>query len=159
MGGTATGTVLLPPDYHHYHSPVGGTVVEAKAVDSTGGVYFGMDGQFFIYGNNGNIGGYMSNYGVFGVYHRGYYIIKTEDFGYVAMIAIGLDDISSINFEDKFNPEIVAKKPVTVTKGEKLGHFAYGGSTVILFFEPGVFQGIKLKQGVQTGVLIPKPKL
>lgn len=153
IGGTAAGTVLLPPDYHHYHSPVEGKVVEAKAVDSEGGVYFGMDGQFFTYSNNGNVGGYMSDYGVFGVYHRGYYIIKTKQLGYVAMIAVGLDDISSINFVDKFKPEVVAQGSVDVEKGEKLGHFAYGGSTVILLFEPGVYQGTKLKQGVQAAVL------
>ncbi len=156
IGGTATGTVLLPPDYHHYHSPVEGQVVETKAVDSEGGVYFGMDGQFFTYKNNSNVGGYMSDYGVFSVYHRGYYIIKTDDFGYIAMIAVGLDDISSINFEKKYNPEVVAKQHVIVKKGERVGHFAYGGSTVILLFEPGVLDGLKLKQGAQIGVLNAK---
>ncbi|NOQ27171.1 MAG: hypothetical protein GQ564_17560 [Bacteroidales bacterium] len=156
IGGTATGTVLLPADYHHYHSPAEGKVVEAKAVDSEGGVYFGMDGQFFTYKNNSNVGGYMSDYGVFSVYHRGYYIIKTENFGYIAMIAVGLDDISSINFEGKFKPEIVAKQAVNVKKGERIGHFAYGGSTVILLFEAGVLDGLKLKQGAQIGVLNTK---
>ena len=156
IGGTATGTVLLPPDYHHYHSPAEGQIVEANAVDSEGGVYFGMDGQFFTYKNNSNVGGYMSDYGVFSVYHRGYYIIKTEKFGYIAMIAVGLDDISSINFEEKFKPEVVTKQHVNVKKGERIGHFAYGGSTVILLFESGVLDGLKLKQGAQIGVLNAK---
>jgi len=154
-GGTATATVLLPDDYHHYHSPVSGSVIETKAVDSEGGVYFGMNGEFFTFSNNGNIGGYKSKYGVFGVYHRGYYIIKTDNYGYVAMIPIGLDDISSVNFEPKFNPS-KAKLPVVVKKGEKVGHFAYGGSTVILLFEPGILNGLKLKQGRQMGILNAK---
>lgn len=158
-GGTATGTVLLPPDYHHYHSPITGTVVEAKALAADGGVYFGMDGEFFTYSNNGNVGGYKSQYGVFGVYHRGYYIIETEDYGYVAMIAVGLDDISSINFERKFSPDALAKTltGVPVDKGEKVGHFAYGGSTVILLFEPDVLGAVKLMEGAQLGIINKKP--
>lgn len=157
LGGTATGTVLLPYNYHHYHSPVAGTVVEAKNLDSIGGVYFGMDGQFFTYLNNGNVGGYLSDYGVFGIYHRGYYIIKTDKYGYIGMIPVGLDDISSINFEAKFSPSEVAKKgAVPVKKGEKLGHFAYGGSTVILLFEPGVLSGISLNQGAQLSIINAK---
>jgi len=154
-GGTATATVLLPADYHHYHSPVSGQVVETKTVDAEGGVYFGMDGQFFTFSNNGNIGGFKSQYGIFGVYHRGYYIIKTEKYGYVAMIPIGLDDISSVNFEPQLDPR-TASFPVNVKKGDRVGHFAYGGSTVILLFEPGVLDAIKLKQGSQMGVLNTK---
>lgn len=154
IGGTATSTVLLPDNYHHYHSPVKGTVVETKDVNAEDGVYFGMDGQFFTYLNNGNVGGYMSDYGVFGIYHRGYYIIETEHFGYIAMIPVGLDDISSINFEKKFSPDVVAAKgAVSVNKGERVGHFAYGGSTVILLFEPGVLQAVKLKQGAQMSII------
>ncbi len=150
LGGTAACSVLLPPDYHHFHSPVNGKVVEAKVVDSKG-IYFGMDGEFFTYANNGNMGGYNSKYGIFGLYHRGYYIIKTEDFGYVGMIAVGLDDISSVNFEEKFKGNKPSKHPVPVKKGEKIGHFAYGGSTVILLFQPGVFFGLKANQGNQIG--------
>ncbi|MDQ1352066.1 MAG: phosphatidylserine decarboxylase, partial [Acidobacteriota bacterium] len=85
LGGTAVSTVLLPPDYHHYHSPVDGYMVESKEVDVNTGIYFGMDGGFYTYSNNGNIGGYQAKYGIFGQYHRGYYIIKTENFGYIAM--------------------------------------------------------------------------
>ncbi len=150
LGGTATSSVLLPPDYHHYHAPVSGEVVESKIVDPNG-IYFGMDGGFFAYSNNGNIGGYMSKYGIFGLYHRGYTIIKTKHFGYVAMIAVGLDDISSVVFEDKFNDIKPTASPVPVKKGEQMGHFAYGGSTVMLLFQPGVFYGLKAKQGNQIG--------
>jgi len=154
-GGTATATVLMPDDYHHYHSPVDGMVVETKNVDSDG-IYLGMDGKFDDFNNNGNIGGYKSKFGVFGLYHRGYYIIKTKHYGYVAMIPIGLDDISSINFEKKFDSIDSSKKPIKVKKGEKVGHFAYGGSTVLLIFEAGVFNGIKLNQGTQLGVIKSK---
>lgn len=151
LGGTAAAIVLLPPDYHHYHSPVTGEVVESKEVD-VNGIYFGMDGGFFSYANNGNVGGYKAKYGIFGLYHRSYYIIKTTYFGYVGMISVGLDDISSVNFEKKFK-NIKPPSSVPVKKGERLGHFAYGGSTVILLFEPGVFMGVRTRQGSEIGVI------
>lgn len=151
LGGTACSTVLLPPDYHHYHSPVAGHVVESKEVDVQG-IYFGMDGNFFTYSNNGNIGGYKSKYGIFGLYHRGYYIYKTKHHGYVGMVSVGLDDISSVVFVDKFK-NVKPSNPEKVKKGELVGHFAYGGSTVILLFQPGVFMGIKTKQGAQIGAI------
>lgn len=159
IGGTAADSVLLPPDYHRYHSPASGKVVESREVDSCSGVYFGMDGGFYTFANNGNIGGYKSKYGIFGLYHRGYYIIETENFGYIAMVPIGLDDISSVNFVDKFR-NVGSKKnpgPVDVKKGEEVGHFAYGGSTIILLFQPGVFFAVKTQQGRQIGVLNKAP--
>ena len=149
-GGTAVSCVLLPTVYHHYHAPVGGTVIESGAVDGTS---FGMNGEFYTFINNGNIGGYKSRFGVFGIYHRGYYIIKTEKYGLVAMICVGLDDVNSVNFDPGFQgiPEDNPLK--TVTKGQRLGHFAYGGSLVILLFEQGVFTGLKVNQGQQIGIL------
>jgi phosphatidylserine decarboxylase len=152
LGGTAVDTVLLPPDYHRYHSPAAGHVVESKEVDADDGFYFGMDGEFFTFSNNGNIGGYKSKYGIFGRYHRGYYIIKTDHFGYIAMIPIGLDDISSVNFVEKFR-NVTCAKPEPVKKGEEVGYFAYGGSTIILLFQPGVLFGLKTEQGNQIGVM------
>jgi phosphatidylserine decarboxylase len=155
LGGTAVDSVLLPPDYHRYHSPVTGHVVESKEVDANDGFYFGMDGEFFTFSNNGNIGGYKSKYGYFGRYHRGYYIFKTDHYGYIAMVPVGLDDISSVNFAHQFknvgspsNPG-----PVPVKKGDEVGYFAYGGSTIIMLFQPGVLFGLKVKQGNQIGVM------
>ena len=152
-GGTAISCVLMPNVYHRYHSPVTGEVVESKDVN---GAYFGMGGNFYSYINNGNVGGYLSNYGIFGIYHRGYYIIKTKKYGNVAMIPIGLDDVSSVNFVEKYADIPSARSAQKVTKGDELGHFAYGGSTVVLLFEPGVIQNLSVNQGMQIGKLAPK---
>lgn len=72
------------------------------------------------------------------------------------MIPIGLDDISSVNFVPQFANITNSKKPVPVKKGEEVGHFAYGGSTIILLFEPGVLQNVSVNQGMQIGQLAPK---
>lgn len=151
-GGTAMSFVLMPNVYHRYHSPVAGTVIESKDVN---GAYFGMAGNFYSFINNGNVGGYMAKYGVFGTYHRGYYIIQTEKYGKVAMIPIGLDDISSVNFTPKFDDIPNSNKSAKVKKGEEVGYFAYGGSTIILLFEPGVIQNVSVEQGMQVGELAP----
>ncbi len=149
-GGTAISCVLLPTVYHRYHAPVGGSVIESRTID---GASFGMNGDFYTFYNNGNIGGNKSKFGVFGTYHRGYYIIKTEKYGLVGMIAVGLDDVNSVNFEPGFQG-IPKKNPAKVVKkGQSLGYFAYGGSTVILLFEPGVFTGLKINQGQQISIL------
>ena len=60
----------------------------------------------------------------------------TKEFGHVAMIPVGLDTIGSVIFEDKFK-RVASPGTVQVSKGEKLGHFAYGGSTVITLIEQG----------------------
>ncbi len=149
-GGTAVSCVLLPTVYHWYHAPVGGTVIESKAVP---GSSFGMNGGFYTFFNNGNFGGYKAGFGVFGIYHRGYYIIETKKYGLVGMIPVGLDDVNSVNFVEGYNdiPEINPTKDIE--KGKALGYFAYGGSVVILLFEPGVFTGLKVEQGQQVGII------
>lgn len=39
-----------------------------------------------------------------------------------------------------------------VTKGEKLGHFAYGGSLIILLFEKNRYNLLFVQQGEQIGI-------
>jgi phosphatidylserine decarboxylase len=149
-GGTAISCVLLPTVYHRYHAPVGGTVIESRTIDGTS---FGMNGDFYTFFNNGNIGGNKSKFGVFGTYHRGYYIIETEKYGLVGMIPVGLDDVNSVNFEPGFQGIPKKNQEKVVKKGQPLGYFAYGGSTIILLFEPGVFTGLKINQGQQISIL------
>jgi len=149
-GGTAISCILLPTVYHRYHAPVGGIVIESRAVDGTS---FGMNGDFYTFLNNGDIGGFKSKFGVFGIYHRGYYIIKTQKYGLVGMICVGLDDVNSVNFDPGFQGIPKNNPAKTVKKGQRLGHFAYGGSMVILLFEPGIFTGLKMNQGQQIGIL------
>ncbi|WP_049784974.1 phosphatidylserine decarboxylase [Desulfotalea psychrophila] len=149
-GGTAISCVLLPTVYHRYHAPVGGTVIESRSVDGTS---FGLAGDVDSFFNNGNFGGNKTKFGVFGTYHRGYYIIQTEKYGLVGMISVGLDDVNSINFASGF-ADIPKKSPAKIVKkGQRLGYFAYGGSLVILLFEPNVFPGLKISQGQQLGIL------
>ena len=148
IGGTALAVFLLPHNYHHYHSPTEGIIVESK--ESVGDRLFGMPDMLDMI-NNGNVA-YNKDYSVFQNFKHGYFIIKTDQYGYIAMIPIGLQTVGSVVFENKFK-EIANGKKVAVLKGEKLGHFEYGGSTVLLLFQKGKFSSLTIKQGQQIGTL------
>lgn len=144
--GSAISCVLLPTTYHHYHAIASGTVVESR--ENVPGAYWGMKdfGRFY---NRGNFG-YGASYDDFARFHRGYVVIETKSHGHVAMIPVGLDTISSVVFEDKFK-QVIPQHPVPIYKGDKIGHFAYGGSLVIMLVERGI-TNITIPQGQQIGV-------
>lgn len=148
VGGTALAVFLLPHNYHHYHAPTEGVIVESK--ESVGDRLFGMPDMLDMI-NNGNVA-YNKDYSVFQNFRHGYFIIKTEHYGHIAMIPIGLQTVGSVVFESKFK-NITEDKRMAVQKGEKLGHFEYGGSTVLLLFQKGKFSSLSVKQGQQIGTL------
>ncbi len=146
IGGTALAVFLMPDNYHHYHAPVAGVVVESK--ENVGDRLFGMPDMLGLV-NEGNPG-YGQDYSVIQDFRHGYFIIDTDDFGLVAMVPIGLQTVGSVVFEEKFRdvgPESVQQ----VYRGEKLGHFAYGGSTVLLMFEKGRMSAVSVQQGQRIG--------
>ncbi len=148
VGGTALAVFLLPTNYHHYHAPTSGILVESK--ESVGDRLFGMpDIPDMI--NDGNVA-YNKDYSVFENFRHGYFIIKTDKYGYIGMVPIGLQTIGSVVFEEKVR-DIQSGQEVKVYKGEKLGHFEYGGSTVLLIFEKDRFKALNVKQGQQIGNL------
>ena len=81
-------------------------------------------------------------------------MIKTDGYGYVAMVPVGLDTIGTVRFEDKWK-KATPSNPFPVRKGERLGHFAYGGSLVITLIEQGI-SGITIPQGQQISVFKQK---
>jgi len=142
VDGSAISVMLLPRNYHHFHAPVSGQLVESKV--DVGNVLFGS--QLMDY--------FMTDYSDFSVfenYKHGYFIFKTKQYGYVALIPVGLETIGSVVFENRVK-NISNGKEVMVKKGEKLGHFAYGGSLVFLLFEKNKFNFVSVQQGQQIGV-------
>ena len=142
IDGTALSVILLPINYHHYHSPVSGKLVESR--EDVGNILFGSQLMDFFMTDSGD-------FSVFENYKHGYFIIQTMQYGYVAVIPVGLETIGSVVFEDRVK-NISAGQEVIVAKGEKLGHFAYGGSLVILLFEKGRFNSLSVQQGQQIGI-------
>lgn len=112
IGGPILDLLLWFTDYHHFHAPVSGKIVA-----------FGEYPGSYNY-NFQNVNWYRQ----LAKHKRSCYIIETEKFGLVAMIPIGFWGVGSIVSEVKTGD--------CVEKGEKLGHFEYGGSSIILVFEP-----------------------
>ena len=109
IGGSAVIVYLRATDYHHFWSPVTGQIV---AENQLAGFYVA----------DGSPTAAMDH-------RRAYFIIKTPHMGYVAMGIIGMYDISSIN--------LIKNVGDNVKVGDELGHFAYGGSEIILLFQKG----------------------
>jgi phosphatidylserine decarboxylase len=152
IGGTALSCVLMPNTYHHFHAPVSGHVVEARIVKDS---FYGYDDFPRWVPLNGNVGYYGTDFSEFENFQRGYFIVDTGKYGHVALIAVGLDTISSIVFEEPFRD---IKQPVKVARGDMLGNFYYGGSLFIMVFEPGRYQSgaVQVRLGNQIGLFDTK---
>jgi len=147
IGGTALSCVLMPNTYHYYHAPVSGEVVESKIIDDA---YYGYD-NFPVWVNKGNVGYYGTEFSQFENFKRGYFIVDTGKYGYVALVPVGLNTISSIVFNDKFTD---IKKPVPIKRGDMLGNFQYGGSLFIMIFEANRYKSdaVQVRLGNQIGI-------
>jgi phosphatidylserine decarboxylase len=116
IGGPVLDILLWFTDYHHFHSPVSGKVVEI-------GEYAGSYNYNFAD---------VNWYKQLAKHKRACFIFETERFGYVAMIPVGFWGVGSIVTHIKAGD--------TVKKGDRIGNFAYGGSSILLVFEPGAIQ-------------------
>lgn len=121
-GGTITIARLAPQDYHRWHSPVDGTVLSIKEIPGT---YFTVNPQAI------NQPGALD---VFCENRRSVMLIRRKPPHLpIALVAVGAMLVGSI----KYNPGI--QQGAEVTRGQCLGAFQYGGSTVIVLIPRGEF--------------------
>ncbi|KAI0770596.1 phosphatidylserine decarboxylase-domain-containing protein [Fomes fomentarius] len=152
-GGWFCHSFLGPNDYHRQHAPVSGTVLEARVIE--GLCYLeveaeqGSDQRWhlkphrpmfhtsfrrmpLIVGrdapapderdlNAPNSTGYQF------IQARALILIKTEDIGLVAVLPIGMAQVSSVVLSVKAGDE--------VKKGDELSCFQFGGSDIVMVFE------------------------
>ncbi len=116
-GGAAIVCLLYPKDYHRFHAPVTGTIAAKGSLDD----------RHYYHGFKG-----LVKY--FSEYHRAYYLINTKNSGQVGFVAIGMSDINSVNMP----LPVDARKEIR--KGDEIGYFAYGGSGIVMLFEPGILK-------------------
>ncbi|KNB50858.1 phosphatidylserine decarboxylase [Streptomyces caatingaensis] len=168
LDGTAVSCVLMPDNYHRYHAPVSGEVVESRA--DVGGVYYGMR-DFPDLLNKGDVG-YGYDYEMFDQFRRGYVVIRTryldaegkpvpgpDGVGHVGMVTVGLNSIASVVYQEQFRAISPESQPVPVRKGEEIGYFQYGGSLNILLFEKDRFPALQVLQGQRIGLLERKERV
>jgi phosphatidylserine decarboxylase precursor len=126
--GIMTHTFLDVQDYHRYHFPVGGIIKEVRNIaeqDAIGGILtWDASIQRYVF-DPITVSGWQS------IETRGCIIIDTEAFGLVAILPIGMSQICSVKFED--NIQVGTR----VKKGDMLGCFLFGGSDIVMIFQPG----------------------
>jgi len=120
--GVLTHTFLNVFDYHRYHFAVGGIVKEMDRIEKNvaleviwnqkTGRYIPIDSEGWQFTQT-----------------RGYVIVDTEKYGLVALIPMGMAQVSSVNFEK--NVKVGSKHK----KGDMLGNFLFGGSDFIILFQ------------------------
>ncbi|MGX8682331.1 MAG: phosphatidylserine decarboxylase [Bacteroidales bacterium] len=126
-GGTLTHTFLDVNDYHHYHAPVEGKLVELRTIP---GVAAG--GGYTLWDNDSKRYYYVNDMGFQMVETRACAIIETEDYGLVAMLPVGMSQICSVNWINSL------KVGDWLEKGDEMGYFLFGGSDVVMIFQKGV---------------------
>ncbi len=121
-GGTFVHYFLGPFDYHRFHTPVSGYVLESRKI--AGKVYLNVlmtpDGQWDA--PDGGKNGYEFKQS------RGLIILDTEEIGKVAILPIGMCQVSGV----VMTPGLQGKE---VVKGQEFGKFQFGGSDIIMLFE------------------------
>lgn len=126
--GTLTHTFLDVNDYHRYHFPLSGTVKEVRIIesdDAAGGITT-WDPKKKKYVLSSATPGWQN------IETRGCVIMETEEYGLVALLPIGMSQVSSVNFESGVKPG------ATFRKGDMLGYFLFGGSDYVILFQDKV---------------------
>jgi phosphatidylserine decarboxylase len=123
--GVLTHTFLSGNDYHRYHFAVGGTIKEKKIMPQN--VTMGVEWK----PEQGKYAFFLSTGWQFSQ-TRGYVIVDTGEYGLVALIPMGMGQVSSINFEKD------VKVGTTHKKGDMLGNFLFGGSDFVMLFQEKV---------------------
>lgn len=117
-GGPLVIARLCPVDYHRYHYPDNGKVLENYRV---GGAFDSVNPMAIKYKNQ-----------IFIKNERHVTILQTENFGRLAYIEVGAICVGKIVQSHSWN------KPFM--RGEEKGYFLFGGSTVILLGEKGLWK-------------------
>lgn len=124
-GGKLTHAFLNVHDYHRYHFPVSGVIKEVLSLPgqvAAGGVTL-WDSAVERYRLLGDDTSWQS------IETRGLVVVDTEEYGLVACLAVGMSQVSSVNYE----PQVMVG--AHVKKGDPLGYFLFGGSDFVMIFQ------------------------
>ncbi|MCC3775952.1 phosphatidylserine decarboxylase family protein [Streptomyces sp. UNOB3_S3] len=122
IGGDVFQSFLSGGDYHRWHAPVTGTVLSARVVEAL--MFTELEGV-----DEPNAGTQSQVYGA-SVNTRGLVFIECPaPIGIVCVMPMGMTEISSVT--------LTVRPGDHVTKGQQLGYFSYGGSSLCLIFQKG----------------------
>jgi phosphatidylserine decarboxylase len=115
VGGSLGIFRLAPQDYHRFHIPVDGVMDEPKTIE---GEYYTVNPMAI-----------RSSLDVYGENVRVIVPIDSVAHGRVMVICVGAMMVGST--------VITRQRGEQVKRAEELGYFKFGGSTLLLLFEPG----------------------
>ncbi|MDC0714364.1 phophatidylserine decarboxylase associated domain-containing protein [Stigmatella sp. ncwal1] len=118
VDGLAVQIVLMPFNYHRWHSPVTGKI---KKVHTVPGYFFAQPAPDQDYAASFPFLSHVNT--------RTIVFIEPENpsIGQIAMVFVGLTEVSSC--------EATIQEGASVQRGDEIGHFAFGGSTCCTLFE------------------------
>lgn len=127
VGGSVYQAFLSAFNYHRWHAPVDGVVVDAYLVE--GSYYSEADAEGEDPSGLNDSQGYIT-----AVAARAVIVIKCDDpsIGNVGCVFVGMAEVSSCVID--------ALPGQRLKKGDELGFFQYGGSTCCLVFQPDTIQ-------------------
>lgn len=128
VGGDVLQTFLAGNDYHRWRAPIGGHVREARRVP--GLMFSQLRSLGFHPGDPSKLPqGYDSC-----VNTRGLVFIESEEpsIGMVCVVPVGITEVSSVTISVEVGQQ--------VRKGDELGYFSYGGSSLCVVFEKGAIE-------------------
>ncbi len=124
-GGVFTHSALRTFDYHRWHAPLEGTVLEARIIQ--GQAWLDVTAvEIEVDGIRRKVLRAMEGTGYQFVQTRGLVVLDTPA-GLVACLPVGMAQVSSV--------VITAEQGTRVRKGEELGYFQFGGSDFVMVFE------------------------
>eukprot|EP01084_Bolivina_argentea_P285488 489589_1 len=141
-GGDVFQSFLSGADYHRFHAPCKGKVLEINVVD----------GLTFDDPTSGNVlQGFESNVNTRGIL---YIEADNQNIGIVCVMPVGITEISSVKWI--YNNTTPVQKNDVVEKGQEIGRFSYGGSSLCLLFQRDVIKKYlkKTKSKVQVNAEI-----
>ena len=75
---------------------------------------------------------------------RSAFCLSTKEFGDVLFVAIGALEVGTVSLSSKITSVLpgsqAPKEEVVIEKGEEVGFFEFGGSSIVVAFEPGRIQ-------------------
>ncbi|MET8544805.1 phophatidylserine decarboxylase associated domain-containing protein [Kitasatospora sp. NPDC004799] len=123
VGGDVYQSFLSGADYHRWHAPVGGTVISTRVVE-------GLTFTELESAGHDPDAGIQSQVYEASVNARALIFIRSSDpIGTVCVMPIGITEISSLT--------IGVEPGQKLEKGAELGYFSYGGSSMVVVFQPG----------------------
>ena len=126
-GGLFMHSALRTFDYHRFHAPVPGRVVESKLI--AGQAWLDVEAvPAIVDGRSINVLHAIEGTGYQFVQNRGLVVIDSPH-GLVACLPVGMGHVSSV--------VLTAAVGATLHKGEELGYFQFGGSDFVMVFERG----------------------